>query len=100
MIDHDEKYQLKLYIAGRTPMAMRAIRNIEKIAEENFAGTYKIEVIDLLEHPRLVEEEMIFATPTLVKQLPLPMRKIIGDLSNEHEVLVGLDIIPRDHSKT
>jgi circadian clock protein KaiB len=88
----DEKWILCLYIAGMTSAAETALANIKQLCEEQLEGKYTIEVIDLLERPELAEEEQILAVPTLVRQLPLPLRKIIGDLSDAKKVLVGLDI--------
>ncbi len=90
----DEKWILCLYIAGRTSAAETALANIKRLCEEHLEGKYTIEVIDLLERPDLAEEDQIFAVPTLVRQLPPPLRKIIGDLSNIERVLVGLDLRP------
>jgi circadian clock protein KaiB len=88
------EWQLILYIAGKTPKAVTALNNISKYAEEHLRGIYSIEVIDLLENPRLAEGDQILAVPTLVRRVPEPIRKIIGDLSNEDRVLVGLNIKP------
>ena len=88
-------YVLRLYVAGVTPNSVRAIANLKRICEEHLAGCYQIEVVDLLEHPQLARGDQILAIPTLVRQLPPPMRKIIGDLSNTERVLVGLDLLPR-----
>jgi circadian clock protein KaiB len=85
-------HELRLYVAGQTPNSVRAFANLQKICEEHLAGRYKIEVIDLLKNPQLAKGDQIMAIPTLVKKLPLPLRKIIGDLSNKDKVLVGLDI--------
>lgn len=87
-------WELRLYIAGQTPKSISALRNLNKYCEEHLQGKYKIEVIDLLLHPQLAEGDQIFAVPTLVRKVPVPIRKIIGDLSNEEKVLVGLNIIP------
>jgi circadian clock protein KaiB len=87
-----EKWELRLYIAGQTPKSVLALRNITRYCEEHLAGAYSIEVIDLLKTPQLAEGDQIFAIPTLVRKLPEPIRKIIGDLSNEEKVLVGLNI--------
>lgn len=92
---HSDKFQLRLYIAGQTPKAARAISNLKKICEEHLAGRYSIEVVDLLENPALGRGDQILALPTLVRKLPPPMKKIIGDLSNTDRVLVGLDLRPR-----
>ena len=88
------KYELRLYIAGKTPKSSAALANLQRYCEEHLQGQYKIEVIDLLEQPQLAEGDQIFAIPTLVRKVPKPIRKIIGDLSNEEKVLVGLDIRP------
>lgn len=85
-------WYLRLYVAGMTPTAKRAVANIHEIAETHLVEKYEIEVIDLLERPGLAEGEQIFAVPTLVRKLPPPLRKIVGDLSNTEEVLVGLDL--------
>lgn len=87
-------YRLRLYITGRTSHSLRAIENLRSICERELAGAYEVEVIDVLENPRLAENEKILATPTLVKRLPEPVRKIIGDLSDTEKVLLGLDIFP------
>jgi circadian clock protein KaiB len=90
-----EEWILRLYIAGRTARSQAAIRNLETICEEHLAGRYRIEIIDLLKDPQLARGDQIVAVPTLVRQLPPPMKKIIGDLSNQDRVLVGLDLRPR-----
>ena len=87
-----ERWVLRLYIAGMTPTAQTALANIEQICEEHLEGRYSIEVVDLLETPTLAEGEQIFAVPTLVRTLPHPLRKLIGDLSNTHKVVVGLEM--------
>ena len=87
-------WQLRLYIAGQTPKSLAAFANLQKICEEHHAGRYKIEIIDLLENPTLAKGDQILAIPTLVRKLPEPVRKIIGDLSNTERVLVGLDVRP------
>jgi len=87
-------WKLKLYIAGQTPRSMAALANLKKIVDDHLGGQYQIEVIDLLENPQLAKGDQILAVPTLVKDLPLPVRKIIGDLSNTERVLVGLDLRP------
>ncbi len=88
-------WDLRLYVAGQTPRAVAAFANLKKICEEHLAGCYRIEVIDLLETPQLAKGDQIVAVPTLVRKLPEPVRKIIGDLSNTEKVLVGLDLRPR-----
>src|SRR3954467_5897612 len=91
---NEEKWELRLYVAGKTAKSVTALNNLNKLCEEHLKGKYKIEVIDLLVHPQLAEGDQIFAIPTLVKKVPEPIRKIIGDLSNEEKVLVGLNIRP------
>lgn len=88
-------YELRLYVAGKTLKSVVALENLQKICEEHLKGKYSIEIIDLLEKPQLAEGDQILAIPTLVKKVPEPVRKIIGDLSNVEKVLVGLDIRPR-----
>lgn len=87
-----DQYLLRLYVAGQTPKCMTAFVNLKKICEEHLAGQYQIEVIDLLENPTLARGDQILAIPTLVRKLPEPVRKIIGDLSNTERVLIGLDL--------
>ena len=87
-------YQLRLYIAGQTSRSQAALRNLEAICETHLQGKYKIEVVDLLISPQLARGDQIFAVPTLVRQLPPPVKKIIGDLSNVERALVGLDLRP------
>ncbi|CAN5224679.1 circadian clock KaiB family protein [Ferruginibacter paludis] len=94
----EETWQLKLYVAGKTIKSAAALSNLKKYCEEYLKGKYKIEVIDLLVKPQLAEGDQIFAVPTLVKKVPEPIRKIIGDLSNKEKVLVGLNIIPVNKS--
>ena len=89
-----KKWELRLYVAGNTPKSVAALQNLERYCETYLKGLYKIEVIDLLVHPQLAEGDQIFAIPTLVRKVPEPIRKIIGDLSNEEKVLVGLNIRP------
>lgn len=91
----DENYwELRLYVAGKTAKSVAALNNLKKYCEEHLKGQYTIEVIDLLVQPQLAEGDQIFAIPTLVRKVPEPIRKIIGDLSNEEKVLVGLNIRP------
>lgn len=90
--DEKDKWILRLYVAGQTPKCITAFANLKKICEEQLKGKYQIEVIDLLQNPQLSRDDQILAIPTLVKKLPVPVRKIIGDLSNTERVLVGLDI--------
>ena len=88
-------FELRLYVAGQTPKSIEAFANLKKICEENLEGKCSIEVIDLLKNPKLAKGDQILAIPTLVRKLPQPVKKIIGDLSNTERVLVGLDIRPR-----
>jgi circadian clock protein KaiB len=90
----NDKYVLRLYVAGQTPKALTAFANLKKICEEQLKGKYSIQVIDLLKNPQLGGEDQILALPTLVRKLPVPVRKIIGDLSDTERVLVGLDLLP------
>ena len=85
-------YDLRLYVAGQTPRSLQAFANLQRICEEHLAGRYRITVVDLLVNPQLAKGDQILAIPTLVRQLPHPVRKIIGDLSNAEKVLIGLDI--------
>lgn len=87
-----ERWQLRLYVAGQTPKCLTAFANLRTICEQHLQGQYDIEVVDLLDKPALAQGDQIFAVPTLVRKLPEPVRKIIGDLSNTERVLVGLDI--------
>jgi circadian clock protein KaiB len=89
-----ETWELRLYVAGQTPKSLAAFANLKRICEEYLDGQYQIEVIDLLQNPQLAREDQILAIPTLVRKLPEPLRKIIGDLSNKERVLVGLDVTP------
>jgi circadian clock protein KaiB len=89
-----EKWRLRLYIAGNTPKSIAALNNLKKYCEQHLINRYELEVIDLLLNPQLAAGDQILAIPTLVRKVPVPVRKIIGDLSNEEKVLVGLDIRP------
>jgi circadian clock protein KaiB len=89
-----DKLKLRLYIAGKTPKSERAIKNLEEICGTRLYGLYELQVIDVLESPQLAEDEKILATPTLIKDLPPPLRRIIGDLSHSEKVLIGLDLSP------
>jgi len=90
-----ESWELRLYVAGQTPNSLAAFANLKRICEEHLAGKYTIEVIDLLENPTLARGDQILAVPPLVRKLPVPVRRIIGNLSNRERVLVGLDLKPR-----
>jgi circadian clock protein KaiB len=88
----EERYVLRLYITGITPQSVRAIDNVKKICEEHLQGRYELDVVDLYQQPKLAKGEQIIAAPTLIKKLPLPLRRIIGDMSKTERVLVGLDL--------
>ena len=88
-------WELRLYVAGQTPRCLTALANLKKMCEEHLAGAYRIEVVDLLENPQLAQGDQILAIPTLVRRLPTPVRKILGDLSASERVLVGLDLRPQ-----
>ena len=91
-----ERYRLRLYVAGQTPSSIRAFANLKRICDTHLADQYEIEVIDLLKNPMLASGDQILAIPTLVRTLPPPIKKIIGDLSNTERVLVGLDVRPAE----
>lgn len=93
------KYILRLYVLGSSTRSLRAVHNLKKICEENFPDDYELEVIDVYKHPEVAREEQIVAVPTLVKKLPVPLRKFVGDLSNTQKILVGLDIYKRQEAK-
>lgn len=97
-VDYTDKafWDLRLYVAGQTPKSMTAFANLKRICEEHLAGKYRIEVVDLLKEPQLARGDQILALPTLVRKLPEPIKKIIGDLSNTERTLVGLDLRPRE----
>ncbi len=87
-----EKYVLRLYVTGLTPRSTKAIQNIRKICEENLKGRYELEIVDIYQQPEFAKNEQIIAAPTLIKKLPLPLRKLIGDMSDKERILVGLDL--------
>ncbi|MCL4310559.1 MAG: circadian clock KaiB family protein [Actinomycetota bacterium] len=91
----DEKYVLKLYVTGMTPRSARAVMNIRQILDEHLQGRYELEIIDIFQQPQLAQGEQIIAAPTLIKKLPLPIRKFIGDMSETERILVGLDLRPK-----
>ncbi|MGB2610300.1 MAG: circadian clock KaiB family protein, partial [Isosphaeraceae bacterium] len=95
-VPESQRVELRLYVAGQTSRSLAAIDNLRRICEKNLKGRYTIEVIDLVQTPQLARADQIVAIPTLVKQLPPPLRRIIGDLSNSERVLIGLDIRPVD----
>lgn len=90
---NDKAWELRLYVAGQSPKSVRSIKNLERICEEQLPGRYRIEIIDLIEHPELARADDIIALPTLVRKLPPPIRRIIGDLSDADKVIVGLEVI-------
>jgi circadian clock protein KaiB len=90
-----EKYVLRLYVTGMTPRSINAIENIRKICEENLQGRYELEVIDIYQQPQEAKKEQILAAPTLIKKLPLPLRKFIGDMSNKEKILIGLNVVAK-----
>ena len=90
------KYVLRLYVAGMTPKSTRAIANVKRICNEHLAGRYELEVIDIYQQPKLAKGEQIIAAPTLIKKLPLPLRRLIGDMSNTEMFLVGIDLKPKN----
>ncbi|GAB6272441.1 MAG TPA: thiol-disulfide isomerase [Syntrophaceae bacterium] len=90
-----EKYVLRLYVTGMTPKSTRAVTNVRTLCEQYLRGAYELEVIDIYQQPKLAAGEQIIATPTLIKQLPLPLRKLIGDISDTERFLVGIDLKPK-----
>lgn len=94
-VDSDAAWELRLYTAGQTPKSVAAFNNLKRICDEYMPGRYEIEIVDLLQNPRLAKEDQIVAVPTLVRKLPQPLRKIIGDLSDTERALVGLQLRPR-----
>ncbi len=90
-----KKWNLRLYVAGQTPKSVTALANLKRICDEHMHGEYAVEVIDLMENPQLARRDQIVAIPTLVRELPSPLKRIIGDLSNTERVLVGLDVVAR-----
>src|SRR5512143_4135121 len=96
----DEKYVLRLYVTGMTPRSTKAIENIKKICEDHLKGRYDLEIIDIYLRPTLAEGEQIIAAPTLVKKLPLPLRRFIGDMSQTEKILLGLDLRPKVERST
>ena len=93
--NEDKLWELRLYVAGQTPRSLAAFSNLKTICEEHLKGEYHIEIVDLLQNPKLAKGDQILAIPTLVRKLPEPIKKIIGDLSNTERVLVGLDLRPK-----
>ncbi len=93
-----QKYTLRLYVTGMSLRSTKAIENVKKICDENLKGRYELEVIDVLQQPEYVKKEQLLAAPTLIKKLPLPLRRLIGDMSNKDRVLVGLDLVPKSQN--
>jgi circadian clock protein KaiB len=97
--NREEKYVLRLYVAGMSPRSVRAIENIRKICEESLKGRYELEVIDVYQQPEYAKKEQLLAAPTLIKKLPLPLKRLIGDMSNKERILIGLDLVPKNQTK-
>ncbi len=97
--DKAKEWELRLYVAGQTPKSLAAFANLKKICEEHLQGIYAIEVVDLIKNPKLAQGDQILAIPTLVRKLPEPIKKIVGDLSDRERVLVGLDLRPAERRK-
>jgi circadian clock protein KaiB len=95
----DVKYVLRLYVTGMTPRAQEAIRNIRKICEEELQGHYELEIVDVYQQPEMAKKEQILAAPTLIRKLPLPLRKLVGDMSDREKVILGLEIMPESKAK-
>ena len=95
----EQKFVLRLYVAGITPRSQEAIRTVTAVCEEHLAGRCELEVIDLYQHPTLARGEQIIAAPTLIKKLPAPLRKLIGSMADKEKLLVGLDLRPKDHER-
>lgn len=95
-----EHFVLRLYVTGMTPRSVKAIENIKRLCEEHLQGRYDLEVIDVYQHPELAEDAQLLAAPTMIKELPLPLRRFVGDMSNEEKILVRLDLQPKESWKT
>jgi circadian clock protein KaiB len=91
----EEHYVLRLYVTGMTPRSLHAIENVKRIAEEHFPGRYELEIIDIYQHPEAAKEAQLLAAPTMIKLLPLPLRRFVGDMSDKDKILVGLDLQPK-----
>lgn len=91
----DERYVLRLYVTGMTPRSIAAIENIRRICEEHLQGRYELEVIDIYQHPEAAKEAQLLAAPTMIKELPAPLRRFVGDMSDEDKILAGLNVLPR-----
>ena len=90
-----ERYVLRLYVSGMTPKSINAIENVRKLCEQYLLGRYELDIVDIYQQPDVAKAEQLIAAPTLIKKLPLPLRRFIGDMSNKDKILVGLDIIPK-----
>lgn len=97
---NNEKYVLRLYVTGMTPKSINAIENVRKLCEQYLPGRYELEVVDIYQQPNVAKTEQLIAAPTLIKKLPLPLRRFIGDMSNKEKILVGLDILSNPESKS
>jgi circadian clock protein KaiB len=97
-MDGDKKYLLRLFVSGMTPSSLRAIKNIREICEQHLKDRCELEVIDIYQHPEMGRTEQVVAAPTLIKKLPMPLRKFIGDLSDREKILVGLDLVAKDEA--
>jgi circadian clock protein KaiB len=95
----NEKYSLRLFVTGSTPKSIRAITNIKQLCETHLKGRYSLEIVDIYQQPNLARGEQIIAAPTLIKKLPLPLRKFIGDMANSDRILIGLDLLPVKESE-
>lgn len=93
--DDNERYVLRLYVTGMSPRSITAIENIRRICEEHLRGRYELEVIDIYQHPEAAKEAQLLAAPTMIKQLPAPLRRFVGDMSDEEKILAGLDVVPK-----
>jgi circadian clock protein KaiB len=98
MTDSSSRFLLTLYVTGSSPRAELAIANLRRICQQDLDGRYELQIIDVLEHPQMAEDEKILATPTLIKKLPPPLRRVIGDLSDKQKVLFGLEVHPGGHT--
>ncbi len=94
--NQNKKYVLRLYVTGATPQSIKAVTNLKKICEEHLKNRYELEIIDIYQQPSLAEGDQIIAAPTLIKKLPMPLKKLIGDMSNTERVLLGLDLKPKE----
>ncbi len=98
-VNENQKYILRLYVTGITPKSQQAIANVKRICEEHLKGRYELEIIDIYQQPALARGEQIVATPTLIKKIPVPLRRFIGDMADTEKILFGLDLVPREERK-